>query len=73
MGNDELGERLERVHQDVQELRQELRAVRHLCEKILAAEGTITTGVRQMEQLPPEDVARGDEIPLSAVIPTPGP
>jgi hypothetical protein len=72
VSNDELGQRLEQVHLEVQALRQELRAVRHLCEQILAAEGTITSGVRQMEQLPPEDAARGDEVPLSAVIPTPG-
>jgi hypothetical protein len=72
VSNDELGLRLESIHQEVQELRQELRGVRRLCERILAAEETITSGVRQMEQLPPEDAARGDEAPRSAVLPAPG-
>jgi hypothetical protein len=67
----QLAERMEGVHLELQALRQEMRTVRHLCEQILAVESTITAGVRQMEQLPPEDAARGDGVPPSAVFPSP--
>lgn len=66
---DRLEEQFKALRDEIASVQREVQTVRRLCERILATEESLGAGVRQAGELPPESVARGDEMPLSALFP----
>lgn len=58
---------------EVADLRREVQTLRQLYERLFAEQQRLDAEVRRLQSLPPDDDARGDEVPVDVVVPGRGP